>query len=665
MKKWTRALLALFLMATISLGSVLPAQAVYFKDVTRSDLGSELFDSINYVSDNGIIVGAYSDTYSPNASLTRAMVVAILYRWSGDGGSYSNPFTDVSRSDYYYNAVGWAYQNGIVYGTTSTQFSPGNPVTKEQFFAFLYRYANIYNSDKTDYASTSISGHPDYNQVEEYAKIPLRWAKGHHVLKLTPTESIYPKLAVSRKYAAAFITRYSMQIKGFDYSSRFFFTNSGSNFSSTYIMDSSIQSKLKNDITARFGNTAYTKQCNAVLSAVLNQPASGHCFGMSATIYLDKTGKIDFNRNTCGKNTMGEVSIPKSNKIVESVINYYQLAQSFPCRQENHYTEDENNLKLGAENIYNYIKENGPILFGFSWYTDQTQKISTGHRVIATACTKTTYSSNKTVYSLTYYDPNKARCITAPMEYSNNTLKFCDHNIIAIRYTTLEQLTFWNDFDFDSTYNTRNASTNTANESLLSSSSIPTTDQFGNTAILLSNSISFTVENAEGQQLHFNGQTFSGDIEVLSWSISETSPGEPYFLSFTVPYSDEFTYTPDVGDNSDFTVCASDYYGGIAGSGISYASIGKANGILMQGNNMQLSIYGSLQNNTCEYFKIVGTAKNTVHTLFSKENFADCGITGVGETYTEAGQDAAHESNRFNLSVGNAEIIDCAASGNE
>ena len=62
--------MSLLFVAAISLGSVLPAQAVYFKDVTRSDLGSELFDSINYVSDNGIIVGTKSDTYSPNASLT-------------------------------------------------------------------------------------------------------------------------------------------------------------------------------------------------------------------------------------------------------------------------------------------------------------------------------------------------------------------------------------------------------------------------------------------------------------------------------------------------------------------------------------------------------------------------------------------------------------------
>ena len=108
--------MSLLFVAAILLGSILPAQAVYFKDVTRSGVGSELFGAINYVSDNGIIVGTYSDTYSPNASLTRAMVVAILYRWSGDGGSYSNPFTDVSRSDYYYDAVGWAYQKGIVYG---------------------------------------------------------------------------------------------------------------------------------------------------------------------------------------------------------------------------------------------------------------------------------------------------------------------------------------------------------------------------------------------------------------------------------------------------------------------------------------------------------------------------------------------------------------------
>lgn len=634
MKKWTRALLALFLMATISLGSVLPAQAVYFKDVTRSDLGSELFDSINYVSDNGIIVGAYSDTYSPNASLTRAMVVAILYRWSGDGGSYSNPFTDVSRSDYYYDAVGWAYQNGIVYGTTNTQFSPGNPVTKEQFFAFLYRYAKIYNSDKTDYASTSISGHPDYSQVEEYAKIPLRWAKGHHVLKLTPTESIYPKLAVSRKYAAAFITRYSMQIKGFDYSSRFKFINSSNNFHTEVILNSNIKAKLENSINIKFSKKADIDTCTKILATKLTNGVGGHCNGMCMAMYFDKVGKIDFNQNTCNATTMSAVSVPKLNSVVESVINYYQIVQSFPGWNQEVFTSDDANLKAGAEAIYNVLRNTGPVLMGFTWLIDPNtnKKDTSAHRVIAISCTKTIYTSGKIVYSLTYYDPNETTLVTKPLEYQNGKISFYGKDIVGIYYLSPDKMDFWDIFDFDGAYNTGDMtlSTNKIAESDYSSQQAVEQPE---TVTLLTSSVAFTVENAQGQQLHYNGQTFTGEIDVICSSIVETTPGEPYWLSITVPYSNSFTYTPMSDRPSEFTVCAGDYYGGIAGTGIEKVSVDKASGIMVNGNNMQLSVYGSLKDNNYQYFRFDGKAEKAVNISYDSKDLSVSGMTGEAVIY--------------------------------
>ena len=104
-------------------------------------------------------------------------------------------------------------------------------MTTEQFFAFLYRYALRYHSDKTDYTDASITSHPDYSSVLEYARPSFRWAMQHNILQLANTAYLSPQASMLRKNVALYITRYSLQVKGFDEEDRFSFTNLTGDFS--------------------------------------------------------------------------------------------------------------------------------------------------------------------------------------------------------------------------------------------------------------------------------------------------------------------------------------------------------------------------------------------------------------------------------------------------
>ena len=110
-----------------------------FTDVREADW---FYDDVVYAYENGLFSGTSDTTFSPNASMTRAMLVTVLYRLEGQPTvSGRSGFSDVKLNSYYEDAVTWAADNGIVNGTGATTFSPNANVTREQMAAILYRYA--------------------------------------------------------------------------------------------------------------------------------------------------------------------------------------------------------------------------------------------------------------------------------------------------------------------------------------------------------------------------------------------------------------------------------------------------------------------------------------------------------------------------------------------
>lgn len=112
-----------------------------FTDVTSD---SYYYEAVLWAAEENIAKGTTPTTFSPNATCTRAQAVAFLWRAAGspEPKTAKNPFVDVSSGDYFYKAVLWAVENGIVYGTDSTHFSPSAFCTRAQVVCFLYRYRN-------------------------------------------------------------------------------------------------------------------------------------------------------------------------------------------------------------------------------------------------------------------------------------------------------------------------------------------------------------------------------------------------------------------------------------------------------------------------------------------------------------------------------------------
>ena len=109
-----------------------------FADVSGSDW---FYNDVRYVYEKGIMDGTGADRFSPNAPLTRAMIVTILYRMAGSPAmSGASDFKDVDSNKWFAKAVAWAAANGIVNGYGSGLFGPNDPVTREQLAAILWQH---------------------------------------------------------------------------------------------------------------------------------------------------------------------------------------------------------------------------------------------------------------------------------------------------------------------------------------------------------------------------------------------------------------------------------------------------------------------------------------------------------------------------------------------
>ncbi|MBQ6788968.1 MAG: S-layer homology domain-containing protein [Clostridia bacterium] len=136
---------------------------------------------IDYVVSYGYMNGTGNgSTFSPSGTMSRSMIVTVLYRIAGQPSHSGNdPFTDITTG-WYYDAVLWAYENGIVTGTSKTTFAPDGAVTREQMATFLYRFAKYmgYDISKTN----DISTFPDDTKVGSWAYDALAWANAEGLI---------------------------------------------------------------------------------------------------------------------------------------------------------------------------------------------------------------------------------------------------------------------------------------------------------------------------------------------------------------------------------------------------------------------------------------------------------------------------------------------------
>ena len=178
-----------------------------FTDVRESDW---FYDDVVFAYENGLFSGTSDTTFSPNTSMTRAMLVTVLYRLEGQPAvNGRSGFSDVQYNGYYEDAVTWAADNGIVNGISTSTFSPNVNVTREQMAAILYRYAQYkkYNTA----ASSSLNSFSDHTSVSGYAVASLQWSVAEKLVngsngKLMPTGN------ASRAQVAAILHRFAENV---------------------------------------------------------------------------------------------------------------------------------------------------------------------------------------------------------------------------------------------------------------------------------------------------------------------------------------------------------------------------------------------------------------------------------------------------------------------
>ena len=177
--------------------------AMPFVDVDENDW---FYDVVLYAYENGLMTGTSADTFAPNTATTRGMIVSMLARLEGVTSAENAGFTDVAESDWYATAVNWAANEGIVNGFEDDTFRPNDAITREQMAAILYNYADYKGYDVS--ARADLSDYADAASISSWAEDVLAWANAEGLINGMTATTIDPQGATTRAQTAAMFERF-------------------------------------------------------------------------------------------------------------------------------------------------------------------------------------------------------------------------------------------------------------------------------------------------------------------------------------------------------------------------------------------------------------------------------------------------------------------------
>ena len=174
-----------------------------FTDVKSGDW---FYDAVKYAYDQGLMTGTSATTFAPNGTMNRAMIVTVLYRLEKTPAvTAPAKFADVPAGQWYSDAVAWAAANSIVNGYDETTFGPMNAVTREQMAAILYRYEQYKGMD-TVTLEENLNRFPDKDKVSAYAIPAMQWAVGQKVINGNADGTLDPTGTATRAQVAQIFT---------------------------------------------------------------------------------------------------------------------------------------------------------------------------------------------------------------------------------------------------------------------------------------------------------------------------------------------------------------------------------------------------------------------------------------------------------------------------
>ncbi len=208
------ALLAAIMLLSIFTTGMTASASLPYTDV---DEGGWSYEGIKYVTDNGLMNGTGGTSFSPTVSLTRSMVVTVLYRMEGSPRiTFKEHFLDVADRQFYSEAVVWAKENGIVNGTGYNEwgeeyFSPDREITRQEMATMFLRYADYkYIITETD---STLDKFSDKADVDSWATDAMKWATDVKLIQGTGNgDTLSPKGKATRDQFATIIYRFCDQI---------------------------------------------------------------------------------------------------------------------------------------------------------------------------------------------------------------------------------------------------------------------------------------------------------------------------------------------------------------------------------------------------------------------------------------------------------------------
>lgn len=172
-----------------------------FADVKSSDW---FYDAVRFINELGIMGGIGGTTFAPHMDITRAMFVTVLYRAEGEPEADKSNFTDVETGSYYEKAVAWAEANGIVNGISATRFAPNATITREQMAAIIQRYAAYKGMDVT--AAKAVS-YADSASISGYSKEAVMFCTEQCIMSGKSSNKFDPKAHATRAEVAVVLQR--------------------------------------------------------------------------------------------------------------------------------------------------------------------------------------------------------------------------------------------------------------------------------------------------------------------------------------------------------------------------------------------------------------------------------------------------------------------------
>ncbi len=192
-------------------GSSCPSGA--FEDVPA--LGHWAHEGIDYVVEKGLFSGVSETAFAPDGSMTRGMLVTVLWRYAGSPRVGQSAFDDVLPDLWYAQAVAWAAEEGIVTGVSPQRFDPDGKITREQMAAILYRYGEKKGIDTSGQAD--LSRYPDEGECSDYARSALSWACAEGLITGKEDHGINyldPQGCATRAQVATIFMRFLEHIEG-------------------------------------------------------------------------------------------------------------------------------------------------------------------------------------------------------------------------------------------------------------------------------------------------------------------------------------------------------------------------------------------------------------------------------------------------------------------